>query len=87
MRNEHNRLCASLFSPLFWLLLSNILSGGQWLAVLIGFKPLPGSLQAAPIAMSYGWTEVSLSLRMGLRLKWNHHLWIAWAKSLAVYRF
>ncbi|WP_372814499.1 hypothetical protein [Paenibacillus sp.] len=59
------------------------LSGGQWLAVLIGFKPLPGSLQAAPIALNCGWTEVSLSLRMGLRLKWNHHLWIAWAKSLA----
>lgn len=64
-----------------------ILSDGRWLAVLIGFKPLPGSLQAAPIAMSYGWTEVSLSLRMGLRLKWHHHLFIAWAKSLAFRRF
>ncbi|WP_144028044.1 hypothetical protein [Paenibacillus sp. 32352] len=63
------------------------LSGGQWLAVLIGFKPLPGSLQAAPIALSCGWTEVSLSLRMGLRHKWHHYLFIAWAKSLAVYRF
>jgi len=41
-------------------------------------QPLPGSLQAAPIAMSYGWAEVSLSLRMGLRLKWYRHSLIAW---------
>ena len=38
------------------------MNGG--VAALIGFSPLPGSLEAAPIAMSCGWTEVSLSLRM-----------------------
>jgi hypothetical protein len=38
------------------------MNGG--VAALIGFSPLPGSLEAAPIAISCGWTEVSLSLRM-----------------------
>jgi len=54
IRDAHrmNEVRISVSASVLVASLQIILSGGQWLTVLIGSTPPPGSLQAAPIAIT-----------------------------------